>query len=147
MSAVKMDRSFPFSTLVSQALVAFTIEFDNEAEHRVQHWTTRGSNGTRRGVWLSSQAMWANFMQFIPEDGIALREVEGLARLTNLEGLKRWRYVILEPAPTTDSASENSSDWLVRPTRNGLRAQQVWRPLAGEIEKRWEERFGKAQVG
>ena len=31
----------PLSTLLSQALVAHTAELDNEAEHRMAHWTTR----------------------------------------------------------------------------------------------------------
>ena len=31
----------PLSTLLSQALVAFTIEFDNEFEHQMPHRTTQ----------------------------------------------------------------------------------------------------------
>jgi hypothetical protein len=38
-------------------------------------------------------------------------------------------------------------DWIVRPTAGGLKAQQIWRPLFGTIEKRWHERFGKDAVG
>ena len=37
-----MAGRLPLSTLLSQALVAFTIEFDNEAEQRSVHSTTRG---------------------------------------------------------------------------------------------------------
>ncbi len=33
--------SVPLPTLLSQALVAHTIELDNEAEHRLPHRTTR----------------------------------------------------------------------------------------------------------
>jgi DNA-binding MarR family transcriptional regulator len=36
--------------------------------------------------------------------------------------------------------------WFVPPT-GGRRAQAVWRPLAGIIEKRWEERFGEKLMG
>jgi DNA-binding MarR family transcriptional regulator len=147
-TAGAVTERIPLPTLLSQVLVAFTIEFDNEAEHRVQHWTTDGTPaGARRGVWLTSQVMWANFMQFIPAEGIPLAEVEGMARLTNLAGLKRWRYVDLGPERTEVRAGPPSSDLVVRPTKAGLRAQQIWRPLAGEVEQRWRERFGEAQIG
>ncbi|HEY2130298.1 MAG TPA: SAM-dependent methyltransferase [Streptosporangiaceae bacterium] len=56
----------PLSALLSQALVAFTIEFDNESEHQIQHRTTRGPAAGSRGPWLVSQAMWVNFIRFIP---------------------------------------------------------------------------------
>ena len=37
------------SVPLSQALVAFTIEVDNEADHRIEHWTSM--SGKREGVW------------------------------------------------------------------------------------------------
>ena len=68
----------PLPTLLSRLLIAFTIEFDNEAEHRLEHRTTQGAaGGTGRGPWLVSQAMWANFMQFVGGDGVPLHEVDG----------------------------------------------------------------------
>ena len=46
----------PLPTLLSQLLLAFTIEFDNEFEHRAPHRTTSGgTGGRRRGPWLVSQ--------------------------------------------------------------------------------------------
>jgi hypothetical protein len=40
----------PLPTLLSQALVAHTIELDNEAEHRLPHRTTeQGSGDAPRG--------------------------------------------------------------------------------------------------
>ncbi|MGD0943755.1 MAG: MarR family winged helix-turn-helix transcriptional regulator [Acidimicrobiales bacterium] len=139
---------FPLPTLLSQALVAFTIELDNESEHQMEHRTTTGAaSDSRRGPWLTSQAMWANFMQFIPEQGVPLRDVEGLARITNLAGLQRWRYVDLAPDPADERADPPRSDWLVRPTRAGRRAQEIWRPLASVIEERWRARFGEDVVG
>src|SRR5262249_21409068 len=42
----RLDRALPLSALLSQALVAYTIEFDNEAEHRLPHRTTsHGASG------------------------------------------------------------------------------------------------------
>ena len=116
MSAPTAVGRLPLSTLLSQALVAFTVEFDNEAESQVAHWTTdRTPAGARHGVWLASQAMWANFMRFIPDDGVRLRDLEALARLTNLNGLIRWGYVELAPDPADERADISRSDFVLRP--------------------------------
>jgi len=137
----------PLSTLLSQALVAFTIEFDNEAESRGVHSTTRGSAADAGGPWLVSQAMWANFMQYIDADGVPLAELEGLDRITNLVGMKRWGYITVAPALAGELTEPPRPDLVIRPTRAGRKAQAIWRPLAGEIEQRWKERFGDEQVG
>jgi hypothetical protein len=55
-----MNGRLPLPTLLSHALVAFTIEFDNEFEHRVPHRTTNhGSTGSRSSPWLVSMVMWS----------------------------------------------------------------------------------------
>jgi DNA-binding MarR family transcriptional regulator len=135
----------PLPTLLSQALVAFTIEFDNEFEHRLPHRTkdrlVRGG-----GPWLVSRAMWANFMRFVPADGMPLRELAVQARLTNLAGLERWGYVRVEPDPDDRRQRPPRGAWVVRPTTRGRVAQEVWRPLGAEIEERWAERFGRAAI-
>src|SRR5690348_6903370 len=63
------DGDLPLSALLSQALVAFTIEFDNEAEHRLPHRTTsHGTSGPGDGaakLWLVSLAMWENCMRYV----------------------------------------------------------------------------------
>jgi catechol 2,3-dioxygenase-like lactoylglutathione lyase family enzyme len=82
----------PPPTLLSRLLIAFTTEFDNEAEHRLEHRTTLDAGGTGRGPWLVPQAIWANFMQFVGGEGVPLHEVDDLARITNLAGLQRWGY-------------------------------------------------------
>jgi DNA-binding MarR family transcriptional regulator len=129
--------------LLSRLLIAFTIEFDNEAEHRLEHRTTLGAaGGTSRGPWLVSQAMWANFLQFVDGDGVPLHEVDDLARITNLAGLQRWGYVKVGPDPAVERPVPPRRDWIVRPTRAGRRAQAMWEPLAGIIEDRWRARFG-----
>ena len=137
----------PLPTLLSRLLIAFTIEFDNEFEHRSPHRTTAGAaGGPRRGPWLVSQAMWANFMQFIGADGVPLHEVDGLARITNLAGLERWGYIAVEPDPADGRPAPPRRDWVVRPTPAGRRAQEVWEPLAGVIEDRWRARFGAEAI-
>ena len=128
------SRALPPSlpTALSQALIAFTIEFDNEFENRIEHHT---GNRAGRGVWLTSMVMWSNFMRLIPPGGVALDAVKANGRITNLDGLQRWGYISVEPADQT-----------VHLKPGGRRAQEVWRPLAGEVEQRWRERFGDAAI-
>ena len=141
--------SLPLPTLLSQVLVAFTIEFDNEFEHRTPHWTTNHSStaGSRDGPWLASLVMWSNCMQFIGEDGVRVGELEDLARTpTNLNGMERWGYVTVQPDPADRRPKHPRSAWVIRATSKGRKAQEVWRPLFGVIEKRWEERFGEGEI-
>ena len=140
--------TLPLPTLLSHALVAFTIEFDNEAERLMEHRTTRNkAKGSSHGPWLVSMVMWMNCVRFVGEKGITARELERLARTkTNLHGMERWGYIILEPDPTDRRPKPPRSAWLIRATPKGRAAQEIWRPLLGTIEKRWEERFGKAAI-
>src|ERR1017187_2746523 len=90
---------FPLPALLSQALVAFTIEYDNEFEHQMPHRTARGPAAhSLPGPWLVSLPMWSNFMQFLPEAGAPLRELAALPPLTHLAGLDGWGCVPLGPA-------------------------------------------------
>jgi DNA-binding MarR family transcriptional regulator len=140
----------PLPTLLSQALVAFTIEFDNEAEHQIPHKTTDhgpASGGSRRELWLVSLAMYANCMQFIPEQGIRVIDLVRLARTkTNFPGMVRWGYITAKPDPSDTRAKQPGSDWIVRATEKGQNAQKIWRPLFATIEKRWQTRFGKSEI-
>jgi hypothetical protein len=130
----------PVTMRLSQALVAYTIELDNEFEHRMPHRTTRhgssgrGSNGLAAAApWLVSAAMWFNCMRYVDDDGITVAELERRAGTgTNLDGMRRWGYVTVEPG-----------DVLLR-TPAGKRAQEVWRPLFAEVDERWQARFGPA---
>ena len=119
-------------TLLSQALIAFTIELDNEFEHRVEHHT---GNRKGAGVWLASFAMWSNFLRLVPDGGVPLAAVAANGRITNLDGLQRWGYIRIDPADKT-----------VHATPEGARARDVWRSLTHEIEARWRKRLGDAAV-
>lgn len=131
-------KRLPLSALLSQALVAFTIEFDNEFERRMPHRTTR--HGSAAGPWLVSMVMWSTCMRFAGDDGVTLAELEDLARTpTNLNGMQRWGYVTVEPRPGASP--------LIRATSKGRMAREVWRTLFGEIEARWQTRFGKDEMG
>jgi hypothetical protein len=94
-----MGRPLPLATLLSQILVAFTIEFDNEAEHRLPHRTTEHGISADRALhspWLTSMVMWFNCMQHLGDGPIPLRELELRARTpTNLHGMQRWGYILV----------------------------------------------------
>jgi hypothetical protein len=141
-----MDGRLPLPTLLSHALAAFTIEFDNESERQMLHRTTRHGSTTSslHAPWLVSLVMWSNCMQFVTEEGVPIRELERRARTTtNLAGMQRWGYIVIEPDPADRRPKPPRSAWVVRATPAGRKAQEVWRPLFLAIEKRWQERFGK----
>jgi hypothetical protein len=133
----------PLPTLLSQVLVALTIEFDNEFERQMPHRTTTGTatTGSRTGPWLVSMVMWSNFMQFVGDEGVTAGELQQLARVPklSLSGMERWGYVTVEPKKVR-------SQGVIRATANGRMARQIWRPLFAVIEQRWEARFGKDQI-
>ena len=136
--------------LLSQALVAFTIEFDNEFERQMPHRTTNQGPeaGSRQGPWLVSMAMWSNCMRFAGEEGVRVGDLQRLAgTTTNLNGMVRWGYVVVEPDPDDTRPRPPRSSWLIRATPKGLQAREVWRPLFADIEKRWQTRFGKDEAG
>ena len=143
----------PISTLLSQVVVTYTIELDNEFERRFQD----AGGGAR----VASVVMWSNFLRFI-DDGIAVGELPNAARLpkgrmlSTLGGMERWRYVFVAsarahkpPKAKRDgwgSARGLRSDWVVRQTPAGRTAAEIWTELFGEIEARWKERFGADSV-
>jgi len=150
-----MDGHLPLSTLLSQALIAFTIEFDNEVEHRVPHRTTDhgATAGSFHAPWLVSMVMWTRFMQFVPEEGISVRELQRLARMSDksmstwLTRLgKWWGYLVVESDAAARGSKRIDANAVVRPTSGGRKAQEIWRPLFGVIEKRWRERFGADEI-
>ncbi len=144
-----MDGPLPLSVLLSHTLVAFTIEFDNEAEHRMQHRTTRhgATGGMLHGPWLTSMVMWLNCMQFVDDKGITVRELERRARTkTNLAGMLRWGYIKAESSSPRTGGKLPKNDAVIRCTPGGRIAQQVQEPLFEEIEKRWRDRFGDEAI-
>ena len=68
-----MSERQPLSTLLSQVLVAFTMEFDNEAERQFAESAPQ--------AFLVSQVMWANLMRFVDDEGVAIRDIPERAAL------------------------------------------------------------------
>jgi DNA-binding MarR family transcriptional regulator len=145
-----LKKPLPLSTLLSFALVAFTIEFDNEFERRSPHRLSRSKKpvADRTDPWLGSMAIWSNFMRCVPPAGVTVGELQRLCRTERLllNGMERWGYITLVPDPADPRPKSPQSDWVIRPTPKGELAQAVWRPLFGEIEERWRSRFGPDEI-
>ena len=145
--------SLPLSALLSQALVAYTIEFDNEAEHRLPHRTTDyGASGHGDGdgdptTWLVSLVMWENCLRHVTGQPITVGELETRARTgTNLDGMRRWGYITIDGTARKIHKGRPGPDAVLRATGAGLRAREVWLPLPGLIEQRWRQRFTSSAI-
>ena len=145
------DGALPLSALLSQALVAYTIEFDNEAERRLPHRTTsHGASGPGDGApapWLVSLAMWENCMRHVTSEPITVGDLEARARTgTNLDGMRRWGYITIDGTARKVHNARPGPAAVLRATAAGLRAREIWRPLPGFIEQRWRDRLGADQL-
>lgn len=146
------------SAQLSQVLVAFTVELDNQFEHEMPHRTTRhGSTpGHPEAPWLVSFPMWVHCMRHVPEEGIRADELVLRSRLTakTMQTIVKrlaawWGYLSVggpSRGPATSTGVGSTAGRWVRPSRAGREAQEVWRPLEAEIERRWRTRFGEAAI-
>jgi DNA-binding MarR family transcriptional regulator len=147
------------STLISHALIAFTIEFDNEFERQMPHRTTdyglmhNGIDSHPRGApWLVSLAMYLNFMRFVHDQGVSLGEIQSRAGVSRermrmlLAGMARWGYILVEADARGVRSKAPRSNQLIRPTAAGRRARDLWQSLFEVIEERWRARFGSPEV-
>jgi hypothetical protein len=135
--------------LCSQVLVAYTIELDNEAEHRLPHRITREDDPAARGdgPWLVSYPLWANVLRYLGDEVVSVVELEARARTSRLllGGLRGWGYVGLR-SPQGEKLQKPQSDTLVRATHQARRAGEVWRSLPALMDERWRSRFGDAAM-
>ena len=89
--------------------------------------------------------MWANCLRQLPDEGITVAELRRRARTgTNLDGMRRWRYVSYAPDP--GRGKRPRPDAIVTPTPAGRRAREVWQAAIEETEARWRTRFGAAAI-
>jgi len=127
------------ATLLSQVLIAFTIEHDNEFERQMMASPYRPI--------LVSMVMWSNFMRFVPAEGISVRDLSAAAGISkpvhpSLPGMERWGYVKAQKDLSDPRPKPPRGDLVVTPGLAGQKAQEIWQTLANEIEGRWRERFG-----
>src|SRR6188508_91306 len=118
--------ALPLSTLLSQVVVAFTIELDNEFERRF----LEAGGGAR----VTSLTMWSNLLRFVG-DGITVRELVAAVGLpessvrSRLGGVERWGYVSVGPSTGKregyGSGKGMKDDWVVELTPAGRRAAEL----------------------
>jgi hypothetical protein len=141
----------PLSALLSQILVAFTVELDNEFEVRMR---ADGSSGA--GLSL---VVWSNLLQHLPEERSARDLVtESLCEFRSLRHmlacLERWEVIGL--ARDASDKRPARQGWgsgrginlstLVKPKQSAQKAREIWPELLRAIEERWRERFGKDEI-
>lgn len=136
----------PLSALLSQLLVAFTVEFDGEFERRMGE---AGYPGARLSL-----VVWTDLMRFVGA-GVSVRELASRAPTPEnaikhqLGCLERWGFVTLERERRDGWGSGRGirADWMVRLSAKGTAASRIWPRLFEEIEGRWEARFGEEEIG
>jgi DNA-binding MarR family transcriptional regulator len=160
----------PLSALLSQVLVAFTLELDDEFEKRMRESGYAGAS--------LSVVIWSTLMRFLADAGPSMSNVSvrdlAAQSLRSEKGVKfelgcleRWGFITLEADPADErpivtrphrlggrllrdgwgSGRGIRSGWMVRPTAKGRRAIEIWTPLFDEIESRWTTRFGSDDIG
>jgi hypothetical protein len=144
----------PLSALLSQVLVALTVEFDNEFELQM-------GNAGYVGARLSF-VVWANLMRFLAESSLSVHALTACALAapnqmkTELGCLERWGFITLQEDSSGSHAAARrdgfgsgrgiKKDWLVHLTKKGLVAAKIWPPLSATIETRWQNRFGSQEI-
>jgi hypothetical protein len=109
----------PLSALLSQALLAFALEFERESE--------------------LSLAICANVLRVLDEKGVRVRDLPLLTGVSKesiamaLGILRKGNIAVVE---------QN----VARLTPKGREAQDVYHRLIGIIEERWEARFGRDTI-
>lgn len=130
-----MVESPPLGSRVSQALVAFTIEADNQFE--------RGMIELGRPGMRTSLIMWAGVMRYVPLEGVGLDDLVRRCGLTAdavkfaVGGLQRWGYLHQldqgELAPTSASGRGKTA----RLTEAGLESVHRSAKIDDEIIQGW----------
>jgi hypothetical protein len=133
----------PLTTLLSWMWIAHTIEVDNsfeaEGSERVGHH------------FRVSLPMWTNGLRFIDDDGVNVDELRHRARAScNIGGLERWGWISVgDRGRRRDGFGSHrgvKGDTVLRPTRAGVYARQLWPRVLAGVEARWRARFGGAVI-
>ena len=147
------DDDVPLFAMLSQVLVAFTIEFDCEYQRRMRD---EGQPG------FVSFAGWRNVLRYVGTEGASVRSLTGMVPMRagdlrfTLGGLERWGFVAIKPPAGRGKAEAFragfgssrgfSLDWTVEPTPRTKLALGVWPDVLCEVDSRWRDRFGPAAV-
>jgi hypothetical protein len=85
-----MDEGLPLSALLSRALVAFTMEIDNEAEHRMPHRTTDHGSTARTTTNLDGTRRW-EYIRIEPDRAGNRQKSRGRMRCYGRPPQDGWR--------------------------------------------------------
>jgi hypothetical protein len=134
----------PLSALLSQILVAYTVELDSEFERRMLE--------TPKGGARLSLVIWLNLLRFLADGPVSVRTLASRALAPDEQGgppllgcLERWGFVVLQSGKRAGFGSGRGirADWPVRLTGSGEMAIKIWPDLIQEIDARWSKRFGE----
>ena len=118
-----MERQ-PLSALLSQALIAFTLDFDRRFEANCK------ALGSKRSP--PSLAMWSNILRFVSDHGVDQRKLPDLSGISkpavqsSVACLERHGWVTVDAATKT-----------VRLTSRGKKIAKLWRSTLQEVEDQW----------
>ena len=132
----------PLSALLSQILIAYTVELDGEFERRMLQTRSRSPR--------LSLVLWLNLLRFLAQGPLSVRTLAaraltaGAAATAGLGCLERWGVIALQPGKRAGFGSGRGirADWPVRLTPSGETAVGIWPGLTAEIDARWSKRFG-----
>jgi hypothetical protein len=132
----------PLSALLSQILVAYTVELDCEFERRLLETQGRGAR--------FSLVVWLNLLRFLADGPVSVRTLASRALAAEeqvkplLGSLERWGLILLQPGKRAGFGSGRGirADWPVRLAASGEIAIKIWPELIPEIDARWSNRFG-----
>ena len=140
------------SALISKALVAYTVEVDNEFEREMM-------GAGYPGAFLSLY-IWTNLMRLMDKPA-TVRQLRTRAPCTetqtkhHLGCLERWRFISLASQVRSDDKLRREGwgsgrgilqDWKVYLTPRGRAAFRIWPVAVNTIEQRWKKRFGDEQI-
>jgi hypothetical protein len=139
---MRSEQHKPLSALLSQILVAYTVELDCEFERRMLETQSRSAR--------LSLVIWLNVLRFLADGPVSVRTL-GSRALADGEGykaplgcLERWGFILLQPGKREGFGSGRGirADWLVQLTAGGESAIRIWPELIPEIDAHWSKRFG-----
>ena len=115
------ESTLSLSALLSQALMAFTIDYDSDAE---------GVFGGLGGA--------VTFFRFVGNEGMPLGEASRIGDVTGTgrSNLERHRLVVVE------AGRHRADERLVTLTSRGRRVRDTYPVLVVEIERRWRAQYG-----